>query len=204
MDKLSGNSLIELSVSEVRQRSNEAKFLSDLTLLFQQYTGDVPCMNCKEFEKKLDLLKQKIMEAPKTKSGYNLKRKYNGLKVHGVGMITQEGMTDKIAEKVIKNHAKGYDLFDSWPDEVAKNLVKLRADHAKSFNKPLDANQIQEQKDEEARKKNEADLKKRDEAIEKIKGLSEDKIQDKIKKYKINDTGLSIDQVAVKIYNVEK
>ena len=45
---------------------------------------------------------------------YKLKAKYNGIRFFGK-MITQHGLTDTIAKKLIKDHPAGENLFDFIP-----------------------------------------------------------------------------------------
>lgn len=62
------------------------------------------------------------------KCNYKLKGKYNG--VHG---YTNDDLTDKKAEKLVKEHPRGYDLFAVLPVDIQKKIDDRAAIEAKNI-----------------------------------------------------------------------
>lgn len=109
------------------------------------------------------------------KCNYKLKGKYNG--VYG---YTNDKLTDKKAEKLVKEHARGYDLFAVLPVDIQNGIderlaieqKKIESDKVKARESLLDK---QLRAEEEAKKliRKEAIAKEELEAKEKIKAHKE-------------------------------
>lgn len=97
------------------------------------------CPNCNDFQIKFqNFLKQiDIMSKSKSKnSGYVLKKKYQNIPL-GFGSpiyVNNDNMTDEYAQRLLKNHPRGKDLFHHIPDRNDENLSpveQLVKDHSK-------------------------------------------------------------------------
>lgn len=111
------------------------------------------------------------------KCNYKLKGKYNG--VYG---YTNEELTDKKAEKLVKEHARGYDLFAVLPVEIQKKIDEQLATEEKNA-KNNEATRLRAKLDRQIKTEEVAKILIRKEAIE--KGLAEAKEKRRIHKQKM-------------------
>jgi len=120
MDEQVGGSIAwdNLTAQELRKEANDPK--SKLPSLFERQWvvtmgTPVPCFNCKGLEKSLNLFKQKLKVMAENKCNYQLKGKYNG--VYG---YNNADLTNKKAQKLIKEHPRGIELFSALPPDLQK------------------------------------------------------------------------------------
>jgi hypothetical protein len=92
------------------------QFLSDYKKIFNAKEINAGCERCLE-DYYFKLIKHLQMGKSTNDSGYILKAKYDGIPL-GFGspiLVTNANITKKYAEKLIKEHKRGVDLFDKIP-----------------------------------------------------------------------------------------
>lgn len=95
------------------------QFLSDYKKIFNAKEINAGCERCLE-DYYFKLIKHLQMGKSINDSGYILKAKYDGIPL-GFGspiLVTNANITKKYAEKLIKEHKRGVDLFDKIPEVV--------------------------------------------------------------------------------------
>lgn len=99
-----------------------SQFLSDYKRIFNAKEINAGCERCLE-DYYLKLIKHLQMGKSTNDSGYVLKAKYDGIPL-GFGspvLVTNANITKEYAEKLIKDHKIGADLFDKIPEETEKS-----------------------------------------------------------------------------------
>lgn len=107
-----------------------SQFLRDYKEVFNSDLINASCDRCLE-DYYLKFTKHLYTMSDKKKSNYVLKKKYNGIPLEfgSAIQVSNTNMTDEYGEKLLKDHAKGADLFDQVPDakieDVNDDLKKL-------------------------------------------------------------------------------
>jgi hypothetical protein len=117
LDKQISNGLIwhDLTNDEIKQRVNSGELAANFAIDSNKVFNDVICLNCKGWNDKLDIFKQRLKAVSDNKCEYVLKLKYNG-----VMGVSNETITNAKAKKLIKDHPKGLYLFDKIPTKKAE------------------------------------------------------------------------------------
>jgi hypothetical protein len=114
--------------SEVRtgMDSNGNRLVSSFAKDYNSIFNFELCPNCKGFEEKFKkfLKKTKIM-AEKKASQYVLKKMYSNIPLEfgSSVFVNNENMTDAYGLKLLKNHPRGLDLFDSVPNTQKETIA---------------------------------------------------------------------------------
>lgn len=94
------------------------------------YNLDISCPKC--FRNDFDKFLNKNNMSTKNKSSFKLKPMYNGIAL-GFGskvFLSDDNITDELAEKFVKEHPKGLGLFSEYPQpkkEAEKKVNKKNA-----------------------------------------------------------------------------
>lgn len=103
-----------------------SQFLQEYKQVFAREEINAGCKKCLDsyYEK---LIKYLTKMGQKKPSNYKLKEKYNGISL-GFGsstIVSNRNITDKLAEKLLKDHPRGADLFEKMPEPSEKNLKNM-------------------------------------------------------------------------------
>ena len=105
-----------------------SQFLRDYKEVFNPDYVNAGCEKClNDYYTKF--IKYLNMGNDKEEKKYVLKAKYNGipLKFGSPVLVTNSNITKQYAETLAKNHPRGKDLFDVYPEEVEKKPRQRKA-----------------------------------------------------------------------------
>lgn len=122
-----------------------SQFLRDYQKTFNPDMINAGCTKCLE-DYYLTFIKfLSTMSKPKN-SGYKLKEKYNGIPLEfgSPVFVSNSNLTDELAQKLIKKHPAGEDLFEELPEktpaEEKTDLIKLTRPELDSMAEKLGIN----------------------------------------------------------------
>lgn len=130
---------LELSNDEIKEAVNSGRLLSLFSVDCRKVLGDIPCLNCKGWQEKLNLFKSKYKAMSENKCEYRLKAKYNGI----LG-ISNDKITNKEAQMLLSKHPRGIDLFVAVPSEPVLSEAEQREQKRKAELKLKTLEQLRE------------------------------------------------------------
>ncbi|SOC79821.1 hypothetical protein SAMN06296241_1358 [Salinimicrobium sediminis] len=114
-----------------------SQFLKDYKDTFHPDMINAGCSKCLEDYYQKFIKHLSTMSKKDTNSGYKLRAKYNGIPLEfgSPVQVSNANLTDELAQKLLKNHPAGEDLFETIP-EGNEPAEKTRLEELKDMKRP--------------------------------------------------------------------